>query len=431
MRKTFLTLALVALQAISAQVKVDEFEKGFREGYELTLDDAKMSAYKNRGDSRKCLGTKIYSNPNEKNVGAKLYGDGYRCGVQQATSDITKFENEILQSYNEKQVGINTKPAAVQDYNNEQKNAGIQIAKNVEMRGNAKVQPPYYNASILQDLKNKQIQSQNQFEQELTSGLKSLGNSMQAIAYQQVQRELNRRLETANTFANHHAEQIGKLQNFYSGIPAANFNKILNGTYSAHVLSKKKYSFVNNQELVNHTPALVDIENNVITNIYLYGKEKMQSDLPQRYPQNSMLSNGIVVYSDYKTLESTTVLVLEPYTSNNIETNSPTKNTVSYITLWSSDQKDEGKTIYVQEIDKKGNIIQEVSGVINYSKNSKMIDEGFPKIALNSNNKLLFFGEVTDTPFGRFPLYPKISKSDNEPLKDNERRFVEIKKYRE
>ena len=48
-----------------------------------------------------------------------------------------------------------------------------------------------------------------------------------------------------------------------------------------------------------------------------------------------------------------------------------------------------------------------------------------------ANNTFLFFGEVTDTPYGRFPLYPKISKDNNKPLTENELRFVEIKKYRE
>ena len=431
MKKTLFILSLVTIQATFAQQYEDYFEKGFREGYELTLDDAQLSAYKNRGDSRKCQTTKIYTNSNEKNVNEKLYGDGYRCGVQQGAADITKFKNEISQAYEAKKVDNSIEPSVVRDYNEEQKRAGMQVAKNVERNSASSVQQSYYNASVLQDLRNKQIQSQNQYQQELTGGLNSLANSMQALAYQQIQKELDRRLATANTFANYHSAQIEKLQNFYGSIPPSNFSKNLNGTYPAHILGKKKYSFVNNQELVNHTPALVIVENNVIKNIYLYGKEKMQSDLPKRYPQNSTLSNGFAVYSDYKTLESTTILILEPYTSNNTENYTPASNEVSYITLWSSDKKDEGKTIYIQELDKKGNIIQEVSAPINYSKNSKMVDDSFPKIALNSNNKLLFFGEITETPFGKFPLYPRMSKSDAEPLKDNETRVVEIKKYRE
>ena len=53
------------------------------------------------------------------------------------------------------------------------------------------------------------------------------------------------------------------------------------------------------------------------------------------------------------------------------------------------------------------------------------------KIPMNSGNNLLFFGEVTQTPYGRFPLYPKMSKKDMKALEDGEERIVEIKKYRE
>ena len=53
------------------------------------------------------------------------------------------------------------------------------------------------------------------------------------------------------------------------------------------------------------------------------------------------------------------------------------------------------------------------------------------KIPFNVNNSLLFFGEITNTPYGRFPLYPKTSKDNNKPLSNNEHRFVKKKKYRE
>lgn len=182
---------------------------------------------------------------------------------------------------------------------------------------------------------------------------------------------------------------------------------------------------------MTETPALVKIENNVIKNIYLYGKEKMELDYPINNPEKSLLSNGFVVYSDYKTLETTTVLVLEPYSTKASTNYKLITNDVSYITLWSSNKDAEGKTIYVQEIDKNGNIIREVSSPISYAKNEKEISPNLPKIPMNSNNKLLFFGEVTRTPYGNFPLYPRMSKSDMNVLKDGEIRLVEIKKYRE
>ena len=66
------------------------------------------------------------------------------------------------------------------------------------------------------------------------------------------------------------------------------------------------------------------------------------------------------------------------------------------------------------------------------AKSEELIDKNKAvKIPMNSGNNLLFFGEVTQTPYGRFPLYPKMSKKDMKALEDSEERIVEIKKYRE
>lgn len=306
--------------------------------------------------------------------------------------------------------------------------------KNLQNNKNVKSQNlgyENYDQTILQNYKNQQIESQNNYQQELSSTLNSLSSSLQAMAYNQIKSELNRRYNTANTFAQFHQENINKLQEFYNQIPKSEFKNIVNGIYTAYLIEKKKYSFVNNQELVTQTPVLVNVENDIVKNIYLYGKEKMEILFPKNYPEKSKLSNGFVVYNDYETLNSTTLLVLEPYTNKNPTNYVPSKNDVSYITVWTSNKKDEGKIIYIQELDKKGNIIREISTPILYSKNKKEINDDYKKIPINPNCKLLFFGEVTKTPYGNFPLYPRMSKSDMNELKDGEYRTVEIKKYRE
>lgn len=357
----------------------------------------------------------------------------YQSEVDKAVKDNPNLSSSIqanLQAkYAEKENALSAKYNRIenQQRRNEQ-NVNQQIAiQSSQKQYNQK----QYDDSVLQNMRNQQMQSQQYYQQELSNTLNSLSSSLQAIQYNTIKKELNRRLTTANNFAQFQSDKIGKIQNFYNQIPKSEFNKNLNGIYSASILSKKKYSFVNNQELVAETPVLVNVENNVIKNIYLYGKEKWELDYPKNNPEKSYLSNGFVSYSDFKTLETITVVVLEPYTTTNPTNYKLTSDGVSFITLWTSNKDAAGKTIYIQELDKNGNIIREISSPINYAKNEKLVDDSFTKIPMNSNNKLLFFGEVTNTPFGNFPLYPRMSKSDMNALKDGENRLVEIKKYRE
>ena len=93
---------------------------------------------------------------------------------------------------------------------------------------------------ILQNYKNQQIESQNNYQQELSSTLNSLSSSLQAMAYNQIKSELNRRYNTANTFAQFHQENINKLQEFYNQIPKSEFKNIVNGIYTAYLIEKKK-----------------------------------------------------------------------------------------------------------------------------------------------------------------------------------------------
>ena len=52
-------------------------------------------------------------------------------------------------------------------------------------------------------------------------------------------------------------------------------------------------------------------------------------------------------------------------------------------------------------------------------------------LPFNTENEFHYFGEPVQTPYGTFPFYMKTSKSDTKELDDNEKRFVQIKKYRD
>jgi len=316
--------------------------------------------------------------------------------------------------------------------NARKQNEEIADAQNREKNEYNRVQTNNYNQEVLNQLKQNQIQSQNNYNQEVSNTLNSLSRSMQAMAYQNIKRELDRRSNVANNFVSYHSDRITKLTSLYNQVPKTNFSKILNGLYSAHLFSSRKYSFVNNQELVAETNCLVKVENNIVKNIYLYGKEKFEINYPKEYPENSLLSNGIVKYSDYETLETVTLLILEPYLSKTPKEYSLTKVGVGYLTIWTDNKKEAGKILYIQELDDKGNIVREISTPLVYSKSEELVDKDKAvKLSMNTGNNLLFFGEVTQTPFGRIPLYPKMSKKDMKELEEGEERIVEIKKYRE
>jgi ABC-type multidrug transport system fused ATPase/permease subunit len=81
----------------------NHFNKGFYAGYGETLDEAGYGGYKSYADPSKCQQTKTYNRGIEKNVDEKLFADGYRCGVQQASKDILLIEKQIKQEFENKQ----------------------------------------------------------------------------------------------------------------------------------------------------------------------------------------------------------------------------------------------------------------------------------------------------------------------------------------
>lgn len=448
-----------------------QFNKGFDEGYKETLRDAGIiGSYPEHADSRMCESKNTYIN--DKKANEKIYADGYRCGVSQASKAIVKINNSL--SNREKQYdntsikdiqnnidalerkirnGLPTQQVAavnsqIQALEQEKSNlmkstktANDSKKKQQEeyseiqqsnLDENKRIQTNNYNQEVLMQLKQNQIESQNNYNQEISNTLNSLSRSMQALAYRNIKNELDRRRNVANNFVSYHSDKISKLTNLYNQVPKNNFSKNLNGLYSAHLFNSRKYSFVNNQELVTETGCLVNVENNVIKNIYLYGKEKFELNYPQENPENSMISNGIVKYSNYETLETVTLLILEPYMSKTQKKYSLIKDGVGFLTIWTDNKKEEGKILYVQELDAKGNIVREISTPLTYAKNEALIDSNKTiKLPMNSGNNFLFFGEVTQTPYGRFPLYPKMSTKDGKALDDGEERIIEIKKYRE
>jgi hypothetical protein len=472
----FLLHSFLFLLFFSLQVSGQNFQQGFTDGYKKTLSNDRTGAtegFGDGGDISKC-----------DNFGG-TYADGFTCGVKQATEYLQSrkrdmalkeqnrpkeltlkdinfekpLENILAEIENRKQniiqnIDPNINEQAKREYIQVLESNTDNLVRVVTNRwnnlhqnntssetGNNSNSELRYNPQYVQQMMQQQQQSQNNYNQqfensmnELSSSMKSLSNSMNAIAIQNIKNELIRRKNVANTFIVEHANRLNKLSNLYKKIPENKFKQILNGTYNGYFIMKKKYSFSDEIELQTEIDCKIVVENNVVKNIYLYGKKSFELDYPSKYPDNSLLTNGIAKYYDYDNLQESTIVILEPFLNSNVKYNVPISNDgVGYLTVWSNDKKDSGKKIYIQELNNNGSIFREYETKIVYAKNSKEIENSANtlKIPFNVNNSLLFFGEITNTPYGRFPLYPKTSKDNNKPLSNNEHRFVEIKKYRE
>lgn len=474
-KKSFFKV-IVFFLLFSLNLTAQNFQKGFTDGYRKTLSNDRSGAtegFGDGGDISKC-----------DNWGG-TYADGFTCGVKQATEylqsrkkdmalkeqnrpkeltlkdiNFDKPLEEILEEIETnkqsiiKDIDPNTNEQAKREYIQVLESNTDNLTKVVTNRWKNKHQNDTsaetgsnsnaelrYNPQYVQQLMQQQQQSQNnynkQFEStmnELSSSMRSLSNSMQAMAMQNIKNELVRRKNVANTFISEHSSRLTKLSSLYKQIPENKFKQVLNGTYNGFFIMKKKYSFSNENELQTEIDCKVSIKNNIIQNIYLFGKKGFEIDYPSKYPDNNLLVNGIAKYYDYDNLQESTIVILEPFLNSNVKNNVPISNDgVGYLTVWSNDKKDTDKKIYIQELNNNGSIFREYETKIVYAKNSKEIENSTIaiKIPFNVNNSLLFFGEITNTPYGRFPLYPKISKDNNKPLSDNEIRFVEVKKYRE
>ena len=179
------------------------FEKGFNEGYVETLRDAKIiGRYPEYADSRLCESKNLYVNDSKANE--KLYADGYRCGVSQGLKAVVKIEN-ISSNTNTKKNYDNTSISSIQNeiekLQKEKKKhiGGTADAINAQISGlehqksnlimseqtinnakarlqedysdtqernleeNKRIQTNNYNQEVLKQLKQNQIQSQNNY----------------------------------------------------------------------------------------------------------------------------------------------------------------------------------------------------------------------------------------------------------------------------
>ena len=440
------------------------FENGFNEGYEETLRDAGIiGKYPEYADSRKCELKSPYIN--EKNVKEKIYADGYRCGVQQASNAIINIKNnstifkknnntsiiEIENNINElKKLKNNLSPQEQSVIDSQisgleqQKNniiISLQVEKqnrNQQIEDNKNIQNQNLQQSqlALQQVKAKQENSMQSFYNETSNSLNSFSNSMQNVAMIQVYNNLKARQNIIEYLYNENKSKLDKIISIYNTISKENFNKNLNGIYRAYFISNRKYCYAPNNEITIVEDCYVNVLNNQISNIYMFGNKEMENNLPKEYPENSILRYGVAKYLDVVNLKTFDVVLIEPYLKTIDSSLTLNENNVGYITIWSSNKEDEGKTVYVQELyEKFTKLNREIVVKIQYAKNEKEIKANINaiKIPVNLKYNLFYLGEVTNTPYGKIPLATKISdpKENSLEFKNNEHRFIQVKKYRE
>jgi hypothetical protein len=350
--------------------------------------------------------------------------EGFSANVRQAKL------SSITAKYQDLESKLRTKYNQIEQQSKQQEE--LQASINQQQQSQRRQNQQVYDQQILNQMQQKQAQTQQVYQQEISNTLGNLSNSLQAAAYNNVKREIQRREKVATNFARYNSSRIDKVNSLYKQIPNSNFNRNISGKFNAHLFLQRKYSFISNQELVTEIPCLVIVENNKVVDIYPYGKKGFELKYPKEMESASYLSNGIVKYTDFNTLESVTVILLEPYLSNSAKQYSPLEKGTGFITLYTSKSKDEGRTVWVQEIDDKGNIVREISTQLVYAKKeSELENMAIKPIPFNTGNELYYFGEPVETPYGTFPLFMKTSKSDTKELDDNENRFVKIKEYRD
>jgi len=427
MKKILLFTILLSSTTMFSQVITGEYSKGLWEGWKETLETNGFNANIGSPSSSSCA----------SRIETYDYSSGYRCGVQQASKLIPKLEENEKNKYSQK-IDSHIKKLGGNIPNSNALANKLTSSENNNSENYQREQRLKDVQNFNQEMINQQQLSAQKYNQEyersigqLSRGMDNFTNQMQALVIQNIMKELQRRKEIANNFITEHSNRLNKITNLYNQIESKKFQKILNGIYNANIIFKQKFSFSNNNELQTVYDCKVEVENNDLKNIYLFGKKGFEMNYPHENIDNK-IHNGFIKYYDIKNLTETSIVILEPYLKPNSNTLISNIGT-GYIVIWSKDKNDIGKKIYVQELDDRGNVIYETTTLIVYAKNSKEIEKNqqINKISINSNNALFYFGEITSTPYGRFPLFPKVSKENNKPLNNNEMRFVEIKKYRE
>ena len=444
------------------------FNKGFNDGFKETLNDSNITGnYNELADPRKCNSQKTYTN--DPKAKQKLYSDGYRCGVKQAYLAISKIEKNESSNANSTNLNFTSNindnnriaKQAIRNANNlpdtqraakiAQINTQLQRANNRVRANNSanrsKKNNQYNNSKSelrqiqnqkkahLNRLKQRQTSSYNLYNKtinELNNSMQQLRKGMQEAAYRNIQKELERRRQVTNKFYKKNTRRINNITRIYNDIPLEAFRKKISGTFKGNLLIEKKYSFSNGQKILTEIPVLVDVESNQVKEIYKYGMSGFAISFPDKYPDQSFLKNGIVEYNNYETLEKVTLVLTKPYLTSNSGKNELNEDETGYIIVYARRKKDDGKKIFIQELDVSGEIVREVDTKLTHVRRKKYLeDSNIKKIPINTGNKILYFSRPTNTRYGKLPLYLKVSKSDQKPLKNGEIRYVKIKKYRE
>tara|TARA_R110002051_G_scaffold3131_6_gene16863 strand:- start:14340 stop:15359 length:1020 start_codon:yes stop_codon:yes gene_type:complete len=244
--------------------------------------------------------------------------------------------------------------------------------------------------------------------------------------------EFSRRENAISDFEIQNKNRIEDINTLYSEIPAQNFEKNINGQFQAHLfITTKNYSFKMNQEIVSEVPCVVYVEDNKIIQLFPYGKKGFELDYPKNMESSSYLSEGIVQYQDFKNDQLFTVVLLEPFLSEEPKQYEVSNQEFAFITLYTTKKKEEGNIVYIQEIDGNGNINRETSQPLVYAKDeTEAVKLNIKPIAMNTKYHLFYFGTPAKTSYGEIPLFLRTLKEDIEPLKDHENRFVKILIYR-
>lgn len=428
MKKILTSILFFYLCSVYSQNN-NSFTTGLNKGWNDTLLEEKNIDLTTAGypEANKCNSIPNYS-INEKNVNEKEYSRGYRCGVEQAVKIIPilqqKSKEKAIKEAELKSIAYNKQIEDAKKNNF----SGLENYKESKNEVNS-----YSNYNVNNDMMNyynQQQQMQQQYNNNIQNQINSmsvgLSNQLQAMAIQNLQKELTRRQNVANNFINLHSNSLKGLIEQYQSIPKENFNIVLNGKYSASLIENNSYSFVNNNKIKTVTSVLAEFKDNVLINVYRYGIEAMKNDFIVTN-NNFKIENGVVKLS----MENS-IVVIEPYYLNNVDRTYSFYENVGYINLWTDNKSEVGKTVYVQQLDKNGNIIREFQTPLLFSKNKKTLETDITnKIPVLPDYEFLFFGEPTQTNIGLMPLHLKVNKNDYSAIKNQEHKYVEIKKYRE
>jgi hypothetical protein len=271
-----------------------------------------------------------------------------------------------------------------------------------------------------------------QMNSKSTNKLDRLSDTTVEATEEDILIELLRRKKAITDFEIQNKKRIEDINTLYDEIPVENFEKNISGQFQAHLfITTKNHSFKMNQELVSEVPCLVNVENNKIIQLFPYGKKGFELDYPKNMESNSYISEGITQYHDLKNDQLFTVVLLDPYLEDEPKQYKVNNQDFGFITLFTAKKKDEGKKVWIQEIDENGNIYREISQSLVYAKDeAEALTVDSKPIAMNTKHHLFYFGEAAKTSYGEIPLFLKTLKTDLEPLNNNENRVVKIQIYR-